>query len=86
MSAPDTNTAHAIALNALVWVLQDDERAARLLALTGLETGAIRARVNDPALLTAVIDFLEGHEPDLVACAKAIEVSPVELLAIRSAL
>jgi Protein of unknown function (DUF3572) len=86
MPAPDTNTAYAIALRALIWTLQDSTRADRMLALTGLDADAIRARIEDPALLGAVIDFLEAHEPDLIACAQAIEVSPIELLAARTAL
>ncbi|MFM9978401.1 MAG: DUF3572 family protein [Sphingomonadaceae bacterium] len=86
MPAPDTNAAHATALRALVWTLQDSSRSERMLALTGLDGAAIRARIEDPALLGAVIDFLEAHEPDLIACAKAIEVSPLDLLAARTAL
>ena len=83
MSDDVSNRAHALALDALVWTLQEPTRAERLLALTGLTPEDIRARVNDPALLDAVIGFLEAHEPDLVACAQALEVPPFELLAIR---
>jgi Protein of unknown function (DUF3572) len=82
----DRNDAAALALNALVWVLQEPDRADRFLALTGLEGDDIRGRINDPALLDGVIAFLEAHEPDLIACAHALDVSPGVLIGARSGL
>ncbi len=73
-------------LQALVWTLQDDRRAQRLLALTGLDADTLRAHVHEPATQRAVIDFLEGHEADLIACAQALEVSPLKLLGAKEAL
>jgi hypothetical protein len=86
MSANDTNAADTLALNALVWVLQEPDRADRFLALTGLNGDDIRGRITDPALLDGVLAFLEAHEPDLVACAKALEVQPSILVSARSGL
>ena len=94
MNGPQTNSganeqaisAHTIALNALVWTLQEPTRAERFLSLTGLQADDISARINDPALLDAVLAFLEAHEPDLVACSKALEVLPAILLGARAAL
>ena len=83
MSGDDSNHAQTMALNALVWVLHEPDRADRFLALTGLEGDDIRSRINDPALLDGVIAFLEAHEPDLVACAKALDVAPGVLLGTR---
>ena len=82
----DTNSADTLALNALVWVLQEPARADRFLGLTGLSGDDIRGRITDPALLDAVLGFLEAHEPDLVACAKALEVQPSILVSARSGL
>jgi Protein of unknown function (DUF3572) len=82
----DTNSADTLALNALVWVLQEPARADRFLGLTGLSGDDIRGRISDPALLDAVLGFLEAHEPDLVACAKALEVQPSILVSARSGL
>ncbi len=82
----DSNGADTLALNALVWVLQQPDRADRFLALTGLEGDDIRGRINDPALLDGVIAFLEAHEPDLIACACALDVSPGVLLGTRDRL
>jgi hypothetical protein len=86
MSRDDSNDAQTLALNALVWVLHEPDRADRFLALTGLQGDDIRARISDPALLDAVIGFLEAHEPDLVACAAALEVAPGVLLGTRARL
>jgi hypothetical protein len=75
--------AEVVALDALVWVLGDDSRAARLLDLTGLDGESIRARLGDPALLGAVIDFLASYEPDLIACAAATGHKPEALIRAR---
>nr|WP_218845171.1 DUF3572 domain-containing protein [Novosphingobium marinum] len=76
----------ALALNALGWVLGDEDRRMRLLALTGLTPGDLRERLGDPALLCAVLDFLCAHEPDLVAAAGALGVEPEDLAAARERL
>lgn len=65
-----------LALDALVWTLGDDDRAGRLLAVTGLDAGDLRARLTDPAVLGASLDFLLANERDLVACAEALNVRP----------
>lgn len=77
---------HALALSALGWVLADDDRAARLLALTGLTPEALREGLGDPAVLGAVLEFLCGHEADLVAAAHELGVEPQALAAARQAL
>ncbi len=80
MTLRDTIDDDALALQALAWTLGDDSRAGRLLALTGLEPEGIRARISDPAMLGAVLAFLESHEPDLIACADALGVKPQQLI------
>jgi Protein of unknown function (DUF3572) len=72
-----------IALQALVFVVSDDTLAHRLLDLTGLTPDDLRDGAQDPVVLSAVIDFLESHEPNLIACAQQIGVSPTVLLAAR---
>ncbi|GGB20365.1 hypothetical protein GCM10011380_07420 [Sphingomonas metalli] len=75
-----------LALHALVWTLAEPARAERLLATTGLDADGLRARIGEPALLAAVLGFLEAHEPDLIAAAEAVEASPADLVAARRAL
>ncbi len=88
MRARDTNAPDGatLALSALAWTLADQPRAERLLALTGLDSAELRARAGDPALLAAVLGFLESHEPDLTACADALDVPPEALVTARKEL
>jgi predicted component of type VI protein secretion system len=73
----------ALALAALGWVLAQDDRAGRLLALTGLTSNDLRSGLDDRAVLSAVIEFLCAHEPDLVAAAEALGVEPQQLAAAK---
>ena len=85
MASAETN-AEALALQALVWTLGDESRARRLLDLTGLDPHDLRARVGDAVVLAATLSFLESYEPDLVACAEALDISPEQLVAARAIL
>ena len=62
------------------WLLGDPDRAARLLALTGLTPEALRAGLGSRTTLAAVLDFLAAHEPDLVGAADALGVAPATLI------
>lgn len=73
----------ALALGALAWTLAEPDRAERLLALTGLAPADLRARAGEPAVLAATLCFLENHEPDLIACAAALDTTPAALTAAR---
>ncbi|SDA26654.1 DUF3572 domain-containing protein [Sphingomonas sp. NFR15] len=87
MRAPDTNAdATELALRALVWTLAEPDRAQRLLDTTGLMPDDLRARAGEPAVLAAVLGFLENYEPDLVACADALGVRPESIVTAHHAL
>ena len=88
MFQPTTNDAEAIALAALTQTLSDERRAQRFLDLTGIETDSLRERVadGDRTLFAALFDFLESHEPDLLAVAEALDLSPSALVAARQEL
>lgn len=75
-----------LALMALGWILADGQRADRLLALTGLDSDTLRAGIDNPAILSAVLGFLADHEPDLVACAEAIGTRADILIAAQERL
>ena len=81
MARADTNEdATALALRALVWTLVEPDRAMRLLSVTGLDPRDLRARAGEPQVLAAALAFLEAHEPDLIACAAALDVAPDALV------
>ena len=78
--------AMVVALQALGATLLDDRRAQRLLEMSGLDPSDLRERAGDPSLLAAVLRFLEAHEPDLIACAEALDIAPVRLVEARERL
>ncbi|HEX8387739.1 MAG TPA: DUF3572 domain-containing protein [Sphingomonas sp.] len=80
MRAKDTPDATAIGLQALAWTLSDPDRAQRLLDVTGLDPADLRGRAGEPAVLSAVLGFLEGWQPDLIACAEELDVQPEALV------
>ncbi|WP_168556124.1 MULTISPECIES: DUF3572 family protein [unclassified Novosphingobium] len=79
-----------MALAALGWVLGDGQRAERFLALSGMTPETLRSGLADPAgqsaVLGGVLDFLMAYEPDLVAAADALDISPQALAAAREKL
>lgn len=75
-SSPTIADPAVLLLGALAWICADDDRAARLLALTGLAPEDLRQRATDPQILAAVGQFLGDHEPDLMRCAEALDCPP----------
>lgn len=88
MSHPYRNAAdgQTVALQVIGWIVSDSSRVERFLALTGLDPQELRDGLSDKAVLGAALDFLMAHEPDLLACAEAIDIPPVELVAARGAI
>jgi len=64
----------------LAWLLGEGERGQRFLDLTGLTPESLRAAIGEEATHRAVFDFLEAHEPDLIAAADALDVRPEVLI------
>jgi hypothetical protein len=75
-----------IALRAFAWVLADERRAQRFLDLTGLTPDVLRARIGSAEVQLSVLDFLCAHEPDLMAAAEALGLSPAQIAAARERL
>ena len=86
MRAYSTNDAETLALSALAATLTDERRAQRFLDLSGIDTEELRRRASEPALLAAVLRFLEAHEPDLIAVAEAIGAKPEDVVRAREVL
>ena len=75
--------AELIAIQALGHVAADEALLSRFMAVTGVEPGDLRAMAEERAFLTAVLDFLAGHEPDLVDFAEAIGRPPEKVIEAR---
>lgn len=83
MNQAATNDPTALALLALAATLADQRLAERFLSLSGIDPPELRQSAGDPALLSALLRFLEAHEPDLLAIAEKIGVKPDALVAAR---
>ena len=75
-----------LALSALAATLGCERRAQRFIDLTGIGTDELRSRAGEPALLAALLRFLEAHEPDLFDVAEALGVKPAHLVEARRSL
>ncbi|MEL7730123.1 DUF3572 domain-containing protein [Citromicrobium bathyomarinum] len=83
---PEHSDAEALALSALGWILTDERRADRLLSLTGLTPEVLRDGIGERGVQAAVLEFLAGHEPDLVLAADALNVEPGAIIAAKEEL
>ena len=72
----NADEAFTLLLHALAWTVSSDTRAERFLALTGLGGAELRASASNPSTLNAVVQFLADYEPDMIACAEALDVPP----------
>jgi hypothetical protein len=81
--SPNDNDPVALALAALAATISDERRAQRFIAMTGIGTDELRRRAAEPALLSALVRFLEAHEPDLLSVAEALGVKPAILVEAR---
>jgi len=84
MSTFTTNDPEALLLAALAETLSDERRAHRFLDMTGIDPATLRERAGDPTTLTALLDFLEAYEPDLIAVAAGVGVTPEALVGARA--
>ena len=68
--------AEALALRTLAYVIEDPERAARFLQVTGLAGTGLAAQLNNPAFLGGVLDFVLEDDALLEGAATAAGLPP----------
>lgn len=82
---PSVEEAELLAIQAVEWLLGDEEISMRFLALSGMTAdmlaGAVAAQ--DHEFLGGVLDFVLNNEPDLVAFAQAREMAPERVVTLR---
>jgi hypothetical protein len=76
----------SMALQVVGWIVSDQRRAERMLAVSGLSADGLRTAIRDPRQLGAILDFVLDHEPDLLSCADALGVQPQKIAAVRERL
>jgi hypothetical protein len=78
--------AEVLAIQALGFIAQDDERFGRFLALTGMGPAEIRTAAHERHFLAGVLDYVTGDEELLVAFATHAEVDPATIAIARRVL
>lgn len=78
--------AEAIAVKALEFIAGDPVLFNRFLAPSGLEVAQLRQAASAPGFFAGLLDFVLGHEPTLLAFAKAAEIAPEHVAQAREAL
>ncbi|EME71984.1 hypothetical protein H261_00355 [Paramagnetospirillum caucaseum] len=79
-------SAEVTALRALAWVVTDQERGMRFLALTGCDAATLRRRAGETDVLGAVLDFLLDDETALRAFADEVDLPAQSVALARFAL
>lgn len=73
LTADDAET---LAIRAVGFLAGEEDRFLRFVALTGMTVDAVRARLADPAVLGAVLDFVLADEALLLAFCAEAEIAP----------
>jgi hypothetical protein len=79
-------SAHVIALQALAWIVSDDDRLASLMAESGIDPAGLRAHAGEPEVLGAVLDHLLRDDQAVMDFCDAYGLPYAVPLSARSAL
>lgn len=78
--------AESFAVEVFTWLAQDSDRIASFLGWSGESPASLRSRLDDPALLLAVIEFLMMDDAMLIEACQTLETSPETPMRARAAL
>lgn len=78
--------AETLALQAVSFLAEDEDRLDRFLLLSGMDGNQLRDGINDPAFLGGILDHILAHEPDLIDFAEAVDIAPEHVARARAAL
>jgi len=73
---PSREQAEVIALQALAWLIADEDLAGRFLVMTGCDGQSLRQRAGQPEVLGSVLDFLLDNEPALLDFTQSAHMAP----------
>ncbi len=80
------NTAETIGLQALGWLVSNEELLPVFLGATGASETDVRGAVNDPEFLGSVLDFILMDDSWVVACCDVHNVPYEQLYEARQCL
>jgi hypothetical protein len=79
-------SAEKLAISALGFLAQDEERLGQFLSVTGIGPDMIRKAAADPSFLAGVLDHVSGDEALLLAVAEHAGVRPQDVERAQAAL
>jgi hypothetical protein len=82
----ERNQAESVALDAIAFLAEDDERLFRFLDATGLRPETIRTAAASPGFHVAVLDYVASDETLLLALASALKTKPESIMEARRTL
>lgn len=85
-SKPSRDEAERIALEALGYLVADEDRLWAFLVATGLEPGTIRQAARTHGFLVAVLDHVAASEGLLIELAATLAIKPERLMEARHTL
>lgn len=68
--------AETIALQALVWILEDDDMTAKFLGMSGADLQALRQGADAPEVLCSVMDFILMDDQTVLRFAESVQMKP----------
>ena len=78
--------AETLAAQALAWLAQDPDRIGAFLGWAGTGPDALRARLRDPGLMIAVLDFLMLEDATVIAFCAEHGYDPLDVMRARGGL
>jgi hypothetical protein len=79
-------SAEDLAVRILVWLTEDNARIGAFMGWSGETPDGLRARLSDPDLLLAILDFVLMDEAMLIEACQSLEIKPETPLQARAAL
>lgn len=81
-----SEVAQTLAVQALSWILDDEDRLFPFLNQSGLAPDEIKNSLSDPQFLGGVIDFVLQNDAWVVECASALDIAPEDMMRLRQSL
>jgi hypothetical protein len=78
--------AEDIAVKALTFLTEDEERLGHFMAVAGLSPDTLRAAARSPDFLAGILDYIVSEEALIVGFARQEALRPEEVMAARHVL
>lgn len=82
----NSEQAETIALQALVWILEDEDMTLRFLGMSGADLQALRQGADAPEVLCSVMDFILMDDRTVLDFAESVKMPPESVPLVRYSL